>query len=513
MVGRDPAADVHVDDPRVSWRHARLTVLPDGRTILEDLDSTNGTFVSGERVLERAFLMGGESISVGGVGLRYVADGGMEGAAATVVPAAPGGPDAPAAPVATGTPQPPAAPAWTPPAAPGQGQPYAPPPQAGPYPPPAPPGQPYGAARPQSPSVIQRVTLQRSVRRANLLAVVAVLASAIVIVVVASGVLQPPAPTLPPGPTQAPQVADIAAEAEPSTVIVVAFREGERAGNGTGWVWDGGQGLIVTNLHVVNGAEDFQIGADSMVTAEVVAGAPCEDLAVLRVTNSGGLRTMPLGSQDELRRGDTVVALGYPRNASLADDLQVTVGNVSNVRTAFDLFRADVPAFTNVVQTTAAINPGNSGGPLLNLAGRLVGVNSATLSGVGLENSAYAIGVDRVKEIVPQLAEGNSIVWTGIGFGEYISEATLRGDAQLREDFNRLGWPLTPGIIIEHVTGGTEAMDVPLPALLVAVDGESMDGTLPGYCEAVEGNEASSVTMTFYAAGSSEPVDVGVAFR
>lgn len=524
VIGRDPECGLQLADPRVSWRHARLTVLPDGRTILEDLGSTNGTFVNGERVSERAFLMGGESISIGGAELRYVADDAdgsatqTADAAAAAAPAAAAMPDAAAA-VPPASPAPPASP-WAPPAGPAAGQPYSPPPPYGqapspgaPYGAPSPAGAPYGPGRPQSPSVIQRVMLQKSVRRANLLAVVAVVASLIVIVVVASGVLQPPAPTLPPGPTQAPQVADIAAEAEPSTVLVVSNRDGRRVGNGTGWVWDADGGLVVTNAHVVNAGEDFQAGANSMVLSEIVAVAPCEDLAVLRLSDTSGLRTLPRGSQAELRRGDTVVALGYPSNGSLEDDLQVTVGNVSSVETRFDVVRADVPAFVNVVQTTAAINPGNSGGPLLDLGGRLVGVNSAGLSGLGLENSAYAIGVDRVNEIVPQLAEGSSITWTGIGFDDYFSESLLEGSQQLQLAFAQNGWPLTPGIYVNHLVGGTETMDVPLPALLVSVDGEAMDGSLPGYCDAVEGNEASSVTMTFYAAGSGEPVDVDVDFR
>jgi len=485
-VGRDPAADLQLNDPRVSWRHARLTVLPDGRTILEDLGSTNGTFVNGQRVAERTFLMGGESISVGGVELRYAQQ-----------------PEAPA-----DARQAPAAPAYPAQQAPGHDRPAFPVPPGAPPPPPAP----Y-VARPQSPSVIQRVMLQRSVRRANLLAVVAALASVVVIVVVASGVLQPPAPTLPPAATQAPQPADIAAEAEPSTVLIVANREGERAGNGTGWVWDAEAGLVVTNAHVVNGGEDFQVGANSMVPAEVLAVAPCEDLAVLRVGDPSGLRTLPRGSQGELRRGDTVVALGYPLNASLADDLQVTVGNVSSVETRFDAVRADVPPFVNVLQTTAAINPGNSGGPLLDLRGRLVGVNSASLSGIGLENSAYAIGVDRVKEIMPELEEGRSITWTGIGFDEYVRESDLQVREQLRSAFERLGWPLQPGIFVNHLIAGTDQMNIPLPALLVAVEGQALDGSLPSYCEAVEGVTATSVTMTFYAAGSSEAQDVEVPFR
>lgn len=479
VVGRDPSANLTISDGRVSWRHVRLTVLPDGRTILEDLGSTNGTFVNGQRVQERAFLSGGERLSLGGVELDCVGSG------PTVLP----------------SPQPAAAPA-------GGDVRYPPLPQPGPFAPPAPP-------RPQSPSVIQRVMLQRSVRRANILAAIAVIASlALVAAVVASGVLTP-RPLVTPAPvTPAPAtVADIASAAEPSTVLVIGTRDGERGGSGTGWVWDADRGLIVTNHHVVNGDEEFQVGVDSMLAAEVVAGAPCEDLAVLVVRDASGLRTMPLGSQSDLRRGDTAIALGYPLNASPTDDLAVTVGNVSAVQISYDPGPAtDVPAYSNVVQVTTPINPGNSGGPLLDLGGKLIGVNSAGPP-VEVEATNYAIGVDRVKEIVPTLAEGKSMWWTGFGFDQYITQDLIDLDAQTRQGLEANRWPLRTGIYITHAVEGTDLAAVQLPAFLTAVNGTEIDGTLEGYCAAVASVSAPTIRLTVYTVGSDQPIEVDVPFR
>jgi len=464
-IGRDPASDLVLSDSRVSWRHARLTLLPDGRTILEDLGSSNGTSVNGTRVTDRTFLNGGEIVSLGGVELAF-----------SVAPrAAPPPPDQFVAP----------------------------------YPGPSSP----------SPSMIQRVTLQRSVRRANILAAIAVATSAVVVVVVVAvglrggepTVTTPPATAVPvtPGPAT---IADTAAQAEASTVLVVAQVNGQRNASGSGWVWDAANGLIVTNQHVINDGETFQIGVDTMTSAEVVAGAPCEDLAVLRVSGVAGLRTLPLGSQTDTRRGDTVIALGYPLNASPTDDLQVTVGDVSAVKITYDPGAAfDVPAYPNVLQTTAAINPGNSGGPLLNISGQLVGVNSAKPP-VPVEQTNYAIGVDRVKEIVPTLAGGKSMLWTGLGF-TYVTAAQLQSNDRLGQALVTVGLPAKAGLYIYFAAAGGGPQQLQLPALIVTVNGKPMDGTLQSYCDAVSSVSTQSVRVSAYTAGVSEPIDADLAFR
>lgn len=144
----------------------------------------------------------------------------------------------------------------------------------------------------------------------------------------------------------------------PSTVFVEARRDGRRVGSGTGWVLDGPDGLIVTNAHVVNGGTTMLVGAGRQVAdAAIVGVAPCEDLAVLRVGDLSGLRSLPLGNQSALEQGETVVAVGYPANASSEASLTSTTGVVSVVRTAYRERALDVPRYSNVVQTDAAINP------------------------------------------------------------------------------------------------------------------------------------------------------------
>ena len=213
---------------------------------------------------------------------------------------------------------------------------------------------------------------------------------------------------------------DLVSEARPSTVLVVSKIDGERNGNGSGWVYDAEEGLIVTNAHVVDGGQEFDIGVDGdpdLRKASVEGVAPCDDLAVLRVQDTEGLRTMPLGSQADISQGDRLLTLGYPGNGTTEDDLQVTDGVVSVVQTRADeaaLSDPDFAVYPNVIQTDAAINGGNSGGPAITEDGKLAGVN--TLASTVTQNQNFAIGVDRVKELLPTLTAGESYGWAGFGF-------------------------------------------------------------------------------------------------
>ena len=205
---------------------------------------------------------------------------------------------------------------------------------------------------------------------------------------------------------------ELIAAVEPSTVQIRGKNapSDESVGTGTGWVLDAEQGLVVTNAHVVNAFPLMVVAVgDDERSAEIVGVAPCEDLAVLRLRDTEGLVTLPLGSQSRLVLGETVVALGFPVNAALGDDLTATTGVVSVVQTEWSIPSLDVPLLTNVVQTDAVINPGNSGGPLVTLEGELVGVNSAGLTQFGnrpIQGQGYSIGVDRVREVDRQPARG-----------------------------------------------------------------------------------------------------------
>jgi 2-alkenal reductase len=189
-------------------------------------------------------------------------------------------------------------------------------------------------------------------------------------------------------------------------------------GEGSGFVWDD-QGHIVTNAHVVEGADEVEITLyDGLTLPGRVVGMDLDsDLAVVKIDPQGlGLRPVELGNIDEVVVGQRAIAIGNP----FGFEGTLTQGIVSALgRTIRSLTRFNIP---EAIQTDAAINPGNSGGPLLDSQGRLIGVNAQISSAVGVNAGVgFAVPVNIVKRVVPALiAEGHyDHAWLGIGMESY----------------------------------------------------------------------------------------------
>jgi S1-C subfamily serine protease len=430
-LGRDASCDLTLADDNTSRRHTIFRVQGQ-QVVLEDLGSTNGTYVNGWRADRPVLIQGGEQVQLG--------DSVFEVSA-------------------------------TPPASAGQTRMGVAVQR---------PGQPIPERRSQS--AVQRVMLQRSVRRLTIVASLALLVAGVAVALALTGVLGGGDDD-----DDGPDVSAIVEAIEPSTALITSKRNGQDHAGGTGWVLDAEEGLVVTNYHVVNGGDEFEVGilGDSR-EAEIVGAAPCEDLAVLEVDDNDDMVTLPLArSQDDLRAGQTVVAVGFPGSASLESQLTTTTGVISVPETTFDEPGVDTPRYRNVIQTDAAINPGNSGGPLVNLNKELVGVNTAVRTIANeriIQGQGYAIGVDRVRDIVEDLREGDSIAWTGLGLETSLTQESL-----------------PPGLIVTEVVPGTanaeEFEELVRNVLVTAIDGKQLDGTLASYCDAVEdkdpGDEAT----------------------
>jgi serine protease Do len=455
LLGRDEGCDLTLADDRVSRQHAFLRVYADGRAEIHDLGSANGVLVNGHLIATPVLLQGGEQIQLGDtVMTTSVTEPSSRPTVVGVVPADVAGSEGPSA------------------------------------------------------STVERRKLRRSVRTIGAVAGVAVAGAVTVLVLVLTGVI---------GGGSERSVPEIVDAVRPSTVKVNTIVGGSPAGSGTGWVLDAEEGLIVTNGHVVNGGESFTISFDPTVSdearpARLVGNAPCDDLALLKVSDTSGLVTLPqVANQTDVKEGETVVALGFPASASQRGNLTATRGVVSVVRTSFDFEGADVPQYPNVIQTDATINPGNSGGPLVNTEAQLVGVNSASLPELGgrrLQNQGYAIGIDRVKEVLPTLRSGKGIAWTGMGF-DYPFQAS---------DLTSLNLPETPGLIVASVLPGSTAARAGFgrrPVLVTAVNGTRISNTLPSYCAAVRGEDESgqSAVFTVYQPGATTPTEVRVPFQ
>jgi S1-C subfamily serine protease len=255
-------------------------------------------------------------------------------------------------------------------------------------------------------------------------------------------------------------------------------------GTGSGFVWDR-DGHIVTNFHVIRDASAAVIlfADGSSWRGRLVGAYPAKDLAVLAIdAPASRLQPIALGSASDLQVGQMALAIGNPFGL----DQTLTTGVVS----ALDREMASVPGrvIRNMIQTDAAINPGNSGGPLLDSAGRLIGVNSSILSPSGaFAGVGFAIPVDEVNRIVTQLIRHGAIIRPSLG-------VALAPDQLTR----RLG---VDGVLVMRVEPGGPAAaaglrptqrtitgDIRLGDLIVAIDGEPVD-RIEDYFAALEGRE------------------------
>jgi S1-C subfamily serine protease len=193
-------------------------------------------------------------------------------------------------------------------------------------------------------------------------------------------------------------------------------------GTGSGFVWDS-EGHIVTNFHVIEDADraEVTLADGSRWEAELVGYAPEKDLAVLKIdAPKTALRPIAVGSSDDLKVGQTTLAIGNP----FGFDQTLTTGIVSAL--GREIESASGVPIRDVIQTDAAINPGNSGGPLLDSAGRLIGVNTAIVSPSGsYAGVGFAIPVDTVNWVVPELIAYGKVQRPTLGL-EFASDLITR---------------------------------------------------------------------------------------
>ena len=231
-------------------------------------------------------------------------------------------------------------------------------------------------------------------------------------------------------------------------------------GTGTGFVWDE-RGHIVTNFHVIQAANGARVtlADQSSWDAELVGAFPDRDLAVLRIkAPREKLPPIPVGTSRDLLVGQRVYAIGNPFGL----DQTLTVGIVSALNREIESFGGRT--IRGVIQTDAAINPGNSGGPLLDSAGRLIGVNSQIASPSGASAGiGFAIPVDEVNRVVPRLIRDGRFVRPTIGI--------VAGPAELQRALQ-----LPRGVVVVQVTPGSAAARAGLQPFRRGARGEVIGG-------------------------------------
>ena len=272
-------------------------------------------------------------------------------------------------------------------------------------------------------------------------------------------------------------------------------------GTGTGFVWDE-RGHVVTNFHVIQGATGARVtlADQSNWEAQLVGVFPDRDLAVLRIeAPKEKLPPLAIGASRELVVGQRVVAIGNPFGL----DQTLTTGIVSALNREIESFNQRT--IRGVIQTDAAINPGNSGGPLLDSAGRLVGVNTQIASPSGASAGiGFAIPVDEVNRIVPRLIRDGRFVRPTLGISA--------GNADLQRALN-----LPKGVAVVQIGNNSPAMRAGLQAfrrgaqrgdiiggdVITAVDGDAV-ADLDDMLTLLERRQpGDTVTLTLWRAGQT----------
>src|SRR3954454_739663 len=286
---------------------------------------------------------------------------------------------------------------------------------------------------------------------------------------------------------------------------------------GSGFVIDAG-GDILTNNHVIDGATagsiTVQFADKKTLKAKVIGKDPSTDLALLKVDPEGlDLKPLPLGSSKGVHVGAPTIAIGNPFGL----DRTLTTGVVSALQRQIQAPNGF--AIKDVIQTDAAINPGNSGGPLIDSAGRVIGINSQIeTGGSGSEGNVgigFAVPIDTAKQELPQLKKGATVqrAWLGV------SSLTVDGSLQ------QLNLPVSEGALVQSVEKGSPADKAGIKGgsisaqmggspiqlggdIVTAVDGKPIKSA-NDLATAVEGKKSGDkVKLTFYRGKSQKTVEV-----
>jgi len=278
-------------------------------------------------------------------------------------------------------------------------------------------------------------------------------------------------------------------------------------GTGSGFIWDDA-GHVVTNFHVIQGASEATVkladGRD--YRAALVGASPAHDIAVLKI-GVGFKRppAVPVGTSADLKVGQKVFAIGNPFGL----DWTLTTGIVSALDRSLP-GEAGGPAIDHLIQTDAAINPGNSGGPLLDSAGRLIGINTAIYSPSGASAGiGFAVPVDTVMRVVPQLIKSGKYIRPALG---------IEVDEQLNQRL--LALTGNKGVFVLRVTPGSAAHKAGLAGVeitpqgivpgdrIVRIDGTAIDDVANLLAWLDDRKVGDVVVLSVERAGKSREVQV-----
>ena len=298
-------------------------------------------------------------------------------------------------------------------------------------------------------------------------------------------------------------VQEVTEEVRPAVVFIAVTQtqltpfggEQEQQGVGSGVIFDPDEGLILTNNHVIEGADELSVVLPDgrQFEATVVGRAPLQDIAVIQIEGDD-LPSARLAEGGDLQIGEWVIAIG---NAlGLQGGASVTVGVISALDRTLRP-SPNEPPMEGLIQTDAAINPGNSGGPLVNLDGEVVGINTAKIPQA--EGIGFAVPIETAREIIEQILSGEPQATLGVSVANVTPELALR-----------YGLPVDSGVlVIEIEAGGPAATAGILPGdIIVDFDGEPLDDLDQLRAALDERDPGDVVTVSVNRGGEERDIEV-----
>lgn len=288
-----------------------------------------------------------------------------------------------------------------------------------------------------------------------------------------------------------------------------AQQENSEAGTGSGVIYkvEGDDAFVITNHHVIEGADaiDIVLADETTVDAKLLGSDVYTDLAVLQMDAKEVGQPIELGTSDNLRVGEPAIAIGNPLGHMFSGSVTVGVISGTNRTIPVDINQDGRPDWqAEVIQTDAAINPGNSGGALINIEGQLIGINSMKINEASVEGIGFAIPIDAALPIVQELEETGDITRPYLGIEIYSLEdiPQIEWDRSLELPNN-----VNAGVYIWSVEplspadkSGLERLDV-----IVEIDGQPIENTIDLRKILYEQSEiGDEVSIVYYRKGKKE---------
>lgn len=310
-------------------------------------------------------------------------------------------------------------------------------------------------------------------------------------------------------PAGALDIQKILAKVQPSVVAIETSQTTSRGvfqGAGSGVVLSE-DGLILTNAHVIAGLGKMTVvlSDGTRHDATLVGASPGDDVAVIRISSAKNLVPAQLGSSDALQVGDEVIAIGNALN--LGGEPTVTRGIVSAKDRDLD---ADGVQLRGLIQTDAAINPGNSGGPLVNVAGQVVGMNTAIVADA--QNLGFSIAIDHIRPLIKDLESGKGAVTPNQAFlGVSSTDVSGLTDA-VRQRFSVSG---STGAFVTEVVPASAAAEAGIEVgdVIVEIDGKKVETATDVRTLITARAPGDKVSLRISRAGQAQTVEVTLGQR